>query len=244
MVTVLVTRPRAASERLARELNRLSYDTIIEPLLTVEALPVRLPELGDVQAVMITSANTIQALESGDYDIQNFFGLPCFCVGAATGRAATELGFRHVHISAGGGEELARLIAKTLTDKKKSILHIAAKETDSKARETLEQGGLRVINWAVYAARPADAMSEAVRQRLGAGQIDAVVVFSQRTAQILCELLAQYKLEACCESLTAIGLSQAVCGTLRVLPWRKVSAASQPTETAVIESLKQLHPVS
>lgn len=244
MVAVLVTRPRAASEKFALELKRHGFDAYIEPLLLIEPLATSRPVLHNVQAVMITSANAIHALASGDYDIGDYLGLPCFCVGPQTGQAAKDFGFRDVRSASTGGSGLAQMIAGALPDQSKPLLHIAAQDVDSRAQSGLEQAGYKVTVWPVYAARPATELTKETIRRFERREFDAIVVFSTRTAQVLKELLSQHALQACCESLSAIGLSEAVVEALRPLPWRKLVAAPMPTEDAVIECLKQLHPVS
>ena len=243
VVTVLITRPRAASEKLAGELKRHGFASAIEPLLAIEPLAAALPEMADVHAVMITSANAPKALEAGDYEIDNLLGLPCFCVGPRTGEGALAFGFRNVHSASGDGTELARKISAALP-KGQSVLHIAAQDIDAKARDEMERMGYKVIIWPVYAAVPVSGLTERTIRQLEQQKLDAIVVFSTRTAQVLKGLLSQHALEACCESLSAIGLSAAVTGVLRPLPWRELIAAPAPTEDAVIACLKRLHPVS
>ena len=121
------------------------------------------------------------------------------------------------------------------------MLHIAAQDVDSRAQAELERLGYKVVVWRVYAARPVSDLTVQASRLLEQGKFDAVVVFSARTAEALKALLEQRGLQACCESLSAIGLSWAVADVLRPLPWRELVIASSPTEDAVIECLKRLY---
>ena len=68
--------------------------------------------------------------------------------------------------------------------------------------------------------------------------------FSVRTAETLAALLRQNGLEACCASLIAIGISEAVTDAVKPLPWRKDQAAAAPNERAMIERLQALIPAT
>ena len=239
MTTVLLTRPLAASQSLAGELKRQGYDVIVEPLLTIEGIPTPRPDITGFGAVMITSGN---ALEAGQ-GIKAFIGLPCFCVGARTAERARAGGFQNVRHAEADGNELARLIDDAFP-RATRVLHISGRDIASKARDELTRRGHSVVEWPVYAAEPVAALTAAVTGALRRQEIDVILVFSARTAGVLAVRLEQNALEACCKDLTAIGLSEAVTDALRPLPWKRLAAASAPTEEAVIDCLKQIHPVS
>lgn len=244
MVTVLVTRPRTSSENFAQELKRHGYEGLIEPMLSIEALATPMPDIRGIQAMMITSGNALEALEAGGHTISELAGFPCFCVGPRTAEKARAAGFRDVHSAAGDGTELAQLIGGTLEGKGGPVLHISGQDIDSKAQDELARLGHKVVPWPVYIAEPSSNLAEPTIRLLEQRKLDAIVVFSVRTAQVLKALLAQNALEACCAGLTAIGLSETVAEALKPLPWRKLAVAARPTEEAVIECLKQTNPVS
>lgn len=240
MVSVLITRPQAAAETLAGALQSRGYASVIEPLLTITPLIAPRPAM-QAQAVMITSAQALQALESGDHS--DLLTLPCFCVGPRSAEKAHGLGFRKVEYSTGDGAELAQLIAGKLP-KSSSVLHICGRDIASAARADLEQTGYRITAWPVYRADPVAAFTPKTRIGLEQNKFDAVLVYSPRTAAVLASLLAKDTLEACCRSLIAIGLSVAVTDVLRSLPWRFLIAAPEPSESALIGCLQDRCPVT
>ena len=221
MVSVLLTRPKNASESLAHELERNGYESIIEPLLVIEPLTTPRPDISGCGTVMITSSN---ALETGQ-ELAALFDLPCFCVGPRTAEKARSTGFRNVRSSSSDGTELARLIETTLKNnfpnEKPQILHISGLDIDSKAQDELTRLGHRVIVWPVYAARPVLKLTERMASLFKQQQLDAVLVFSVRTAETLKALLGQNGLNPCCEGLIAIGLSEAIVDALKPHPWKK-----------------------
>jgi uroporphyrinogen-III synthase len=244
MSTVLLTRPRAASERLAAELKTLGYDSVIEPLLTITLTAVPPPDLAGIKGVMITSGNALDALAKTAYNFEKLVELRCFCVGSHTAARARSFGFKDVHNARGDGDALAELIELRTDHHAQTILHISGNDIDSAAADKLRHSGYSIMAWSVYAAMPAIAFSSSTIDSLQNRRLDAVVVFSTRTAETLKALLTRHALEACCESLIAIGMSEAVLAALKPLPWQKTAAAAEPTEEAVIARLQKLLPVS
>jgi uroporphyrinogen-III synthase len=242
MPTILLTRPKASSEQLAHELRRLGYNCVIEPLLSIAPTSVPQPDVKNIQAVMITSANVLGVLIAGQ--IQNLLGLPCFCVGPSTAEKARAFGFQTVENSAGDGLELAQLIGHMLNDKNRPILHIAGRDIDSGAHDELQRMGFMVTTWPVYAAIPATALTPATIEALQQKKLDAILLFSTRTAETLKLLLLRHGLGNCCQKLVTIGLSEAVIDVLKPIAWRKLVAAQTPAEDSVIAALKEILPVS
>lgn len=243
MVSVLITRPQTASEALAEILQQHGYEGVIESMLAIKSTDMPPPDLSEIQALMITSANALTALGSGDYETESLLHYPCFCVGPRTEAQARLFGFTKTYSSASDGAALARLIDQTLFNKKKSILHMAARDTDSKAHNELTTLGFAVRSWPIYRAEPAESLSPPLIKLLQQKKIDAALVFSVRTAETLVKLIKQHALETCCNQLVAIGLSQAVIDALLPLNWHKTAAAETPTEDAVIKCLAEIFPI-
>jgi uroporphyrinogen-III synthase len=243
MPSVLITRPRETAEPLAAELERLGYRAVIEPLLSIKPLVALRPPGGLPDAVIITSGSALQALADRREQITDLLNLPCFCVGPRTAEKATAFGFQRVQNAEGGGAELARLTGPMLGKKHAIVFHLAGNDTDRKAQQELEKQGHRVVVWPVYEAIPVTVFTAEARELLERGQLAAVVVFSPRTAEVLAKLLADAALEACCASVAAICLSDAIAGVLKFLKWRQIAAASVPSEKAVIACLQEICPV-
>ena len=134
---VLLTRPRAAAERLAQDLAARGHEVLIEPLLTIEPLPGPLPDLAGVQALVITSAHAVPALAGTDPR------LPVFVVGSATAAAARAAGRRDVRVGEGDARALARLIARQLRPADGALLHLSGSEVRPELGQDLAAAGLR-----------------------------------------------------------------------------------------------------
>lgn len=240
---ILLTRPRASSERWAALLARHGFDSLIEPLLTIDPLPTPRPP-GFFQACFITSANALDALEELKPPVADLLSLPCFCIGASTAEAARLFGFANIRCGASDSAALAQLAAKTLTDKNHPLLHIAGDITDGKAADILAQNGFTLTAWTIYHARATEDFTPATRDAFRAGEIAALLVFSPRSARVLLSIIEKNGLARSCHGIAAIGLSQAVADVLKLLPWRRVRFAASPSEENVLASLQTEFPMT
>jgi len=202
---------------------------VIEPLLTIEPLPVAL-ELADVQAIAVTSANAAPALGAAVH-------LPVFAVGAASAAAARGAGSTRVEAADGDAASLARLIVASCQPQHGTILHLCGTEVRGGLAEALTETGFRIRRQAVYRVRPARALSAETRTALRTG-LDAVLLFSPRTALILCELVVRHGLEHCLGATDACCLSGAVAESCRKLVWRRVRIAARPDQDALVDLLE------
>jgi uroporphyrinogen-III synthase len=201
----------------------------IEPLLAIEPLPVAL-DLGGVQAIAVTSANAAPALGAATH-------LPVLAVGDASASAARAAGCMRVESARGDAASLARLIVASCRPEDGAILHLCGTEVRQGLAETLREAGFRVLRQAVYRARPAQALSAPTCAALREG-IDAVLLFSPRTAQIFCELALRQGLGRCLGATDACCLSAAVAESCGKLAWRCVRIAARPDQDALVELLE------
>jgi uroporphyrinogen-III synthase len=229
VVRVLITRPVALAQALARRLEVLGHDIVIEPLLTIEPLPVAL-DLGGVQAIALTSANAAPALGAARH-------LPVFAVGAASAAAARAAGCTRVESAGGDGASLARRIVAACRPDGGAILHPCGTEVRAGLAEALGEAGFRVLRQAVYRARPARALSAPTRAALCQG-IDGVLLLSPRTALVFAELVVRHGLERCLAATDACCLSAAVAESCRKLAWRCVRIAARPDQDALVDLLE------
>lgn len=232
---ILLTRPREDSERLARKLEALGHEVLIEPLLTIE------PDLGSpldldgVQAVLFTSANGARAfaLRSARRDLR------VFAVGDATAAAAREFGFTQVESADGDVGDLARLVRERLKPGDGPVLHAAGSVTAGDLPGMLEADGFEVRRAVLYRAEPVTALSDDTVAALRAGRVDMVVFFSPRTAKTFASLAAAADLRAACARIVMLGLSPAVVAAAAELPWLAREAAARPNEAALIEAIQR-----
>jgi uroporphyrinogen-III synthase len=92
----------------------------------------------------------------------------------------------------------------------------------------------------LYAAEAATALSPAVRERLAAGEIDAVLFFSPRTARTFVNLIRNANMTQACRAIDAVCLSPAVAEAASGVAWRAVHVAASPDQAAMMEERNRM----
>ena len=227
----LITRPKEDSTAIAERLGQLGIEPVIEPLMTVEPVADAQLDLDGVQAILLTSRNGARAL-AGATERRD---VVVYAVGDSTAELAREHGFESVESAGGDNESLAELVRHRLKPGDGALLHAAGAAVAGDLAGTLTGDGYDVRRHALYAARPATALSVSTRDLLSDGAIDLVLFFSPRTAQTFVGLINQAGLADACAGMTAVCLSRAVALAVGALEWREVHIAGRPNLRSMIE---------
>lgn len=230
---VLVTRPRADSESVVRDLAARGHDALIEPLLDIRVRDDAVLPLDGVRTLLVTSANGVRAFAG----LSARRDLRVFAVGEASAEAARAAGFADVTSAGGDAHALAQLVCDRLDPSEGALLHAAGSVTRGELAERLAAEGFDVRRVPLYEAVPAQELSESVRSALSEARLDAVVFFSPRTARTFASLVRERALDDACGGIQAVCLSQAVADAVRELPWRRVHTAEQPDRAALLRAL-------
>lgn len=244
---VLVTRPEPDASRLAARLAASDIKVMVEPMMVVTAVDQRPPDLErglepsleldleGVQALAFTSANGVRAFAP----LSKERALPVFAVGAATAEAAREAGFEVVHVAAGDVEHLAALIAGMAEPEGGSIFHAAGKVVAGDLVGLLAARGFHVVRKVLYGAEPAAALSADLQRALRDGTLDAVTLYSPRTARIFAGLVSEAGLEAEVARLACYALSKNVASAAAALSWASMNIAAEPSEEALLALMEE-----
>lgn len=231
MTRWLVTRPREEAERFADAMRDRGLDPVVAPILEIEPVDPGPIDLGDVQAVLATSRNGIDAFARR----VKRRDLPVLAVGDATAELARTLGFRDVTSAAGDGADLADLARAKLDPAAGVLLHPSGEEVARDLPALL--AGFTARRIVLYRARPAAALPSAAVAALADPRLAGVVFFSPRTAKVFATLAARVELTHRLAGLTAVCLSPAVAQALDPSPWRAVRIADRPDSPSLLARL-------
>jgi uroporphyrinogen-III synthase len=184
------------------------------------------PDLTNVQALAATSAEGVRAFAQRNERRD----LPLFVVGDASAEAARQLCFEDVRSAAGDAVALARLLGN-LDPEDGAVLHLSGRDL----ARSIAVKGLEIRRVVLYAAEPAERFSEALLGALAADEIDLVLLFSARSAQIFAALMRQSRLPP--RKFTALCLSPAIASALRGLC--PTGIAERPTQSALLALIDQ-----
>lgn len=228
---VLVTRPHEQAAGTARLLESMGHTVLLDPVLEVCPLPFAPPQPDTVAGLAVTSINAVPALRACEPD------LPVFAVGEATAAAARAAGRSDVQVAAGDGLALAELIAHRIRPEQGLILHLAGTDVRPGLEQALASTGHRYCRTIVYAAVPRDELAPGVEAALRAQRVDAVLLYSPRSAVLWTRKIERHGLGAHLAGMTAVCLSPAVAQPLAGLALGAVRIARMPDQKSLLGCL-------
>jgi uroporphyrinogen-III synthase len=220
---ILITRPIEDAKPLADALEERGIEVLIEPLLEIRHLADAEIDLDGVQALLFTSANGVRAFAA----LSPRRDVKVFTVGDGSADAARQAGFSNVESAKGDVEALAALVVDRLKAGDGILFHAAGTVTAGDLKTRLEGLGYQVRRAQLYEARIATTLSTETRANLTLGGVDAILMFSPRTAGTFAQLWR----DAGSPSLgriQALCLSAAVAREVGNLGWAGVEIADRP----------------
>jgi uroporphyrinogen-III synthase len=228
---VLVTRPEADAARTAVALAERGHTPVLAPLMTVVPTGEPAPD-GVPDALVLTSAHAVAFLAAADR------AMPVFAIGERTAEVARQAGFRDVRASAGDGAALASSIAGRIPAGR-VLLHVAGRHRKAEPEASLRAAGFAVRVWEAYEAKAAPALPADLAALLGAGQIDAALHYSRRSAALLLALADAAGLRSAMAGIAHLCLSADAAAPLGPLA-APVAVAAEPHEVALLAVLDRL----
>ncbi|NHK28205.1 uroporphyrinogen-III synthase [Parvularcula flava] len=224
---IAVTRPQPDADVFARQLDEANLPSLIAPFIDI-AFETN-TEIEDASAFAVTSANGVRALARATADRS----LPVYAVGPASAEAARGAGFCVAGVAESSVDSLAALIAAS--GEQGPVLHVTGSHQAGDLVAALTAAGISAFRQQLYRAEAVHQMPEALRAGLEEGRVEAVTLFSPRTARLFRELVEGEGLMDTLQDVRLICLSKAVAEALSGLPARAIIAAEQPDARAIID---------
>ena len=232
---LVVTRPQADSERTAAALRARGHEVLVAPLMRIE--PVKAELSGTWGGVIITSANAAGAI-AGHAACEALFKLPVFAVGRRSAEAARQAGFADVTSAGGDVRDLLRLIAARRADTKAPLLYLAGEDRAADLVAELAVHGIAAEMAVVYRAATAPFPPELIAA-LAAGEVDAVLHFSKRSAENYLAGAAQAGVAGPALGVRHICLSAQIAEPLMGAGANRIAIAPRLDDAALIASLER-----
>ena len=210
-------------------MRALGHTVTISPLMRFRAVPdVRLPKRR-YQAVLVTSANAVRVLlDHSERDL--FADSPLLAVGDRTALMARRAGFAKARSAGGSVDDLVALVGSTCRPDAGPLLYLAGQARSGALEGRLEETGFSVDLRVVYDMEDAGGLSETVAGALRAGEIDGVLIYSQRSAAAFALALRAAGL-APLAGVHAFCLSEAAARPLATVFEGPVHVAEKPDQT-------------
>ena len=242
-MAILVTRPAPDNEKTAAALRSRGYDALLSPMLRYEAIAFHGEDDAAYDAVVITSANAIRAIESHPSRMR-LFGLRAFTVGAHSAEAARGAGFGEVISAKAGAHALSSLIAKNVTSGKlkkgATLCYLAGADLAHDLAADLGARGFTVVTHTTYRMVPVAGFPAGISEAFRADGVEAVLHYSRRSARAFLDAARADGVEISALALPQCCISDAVAGILREAGAMQVVTARTPDDSAVLDALDRI----
>lgn len=225
-----LTRPHDDSERTAAALRTRGHDVLVAPLMQVESVAAAIR--ASWAAVIVTSANAPGAIAAHPARAA-LIKLPVFAVGRRSADACRQAGFTDVVTAGGDLRDLVRLIVERRADAKGPLLYLAGEDRAADLIGELAVHGIAAEMAVVYRAATAPYPPELVAA-LKAGEIDAVLHFSKRSAENYLAGAIQAGIAKQALAVRHLCLSAQIAEPLKAAGADRVAVAAHPDEASLI----------
>lgn len=224
MPNILLTRPKDRSEAFAKEIEACGWTSTIWPLLTIRPLLKEPVEPAHGQSLIFTSVRAIEAMPD-PVPVHS----AAICVGPATAAAAHHRGFTDVTDIAGNAETLVKAL---LTMAPQRYLHVRGVDTRGDIAARLTEAGRPAGEMLAYEAIAANHAPEEIDTAIQAGKIDAIALFSPRSAAIL-KRLVKNEWASRLSKMTIFAISPSAAEPARDMGFARVLVANKPNGSAM-----------
>ncbi len=244
---VVVTRPMRSGQKTATLLRGRGHEPILLPLTEAvhKAQAAREALTRKPDALAVTSAEAIRALDTSRIDLSDHLDRPVFAVGAATAQAARECGFKTVITGEGDGAALAHLVKTTLAPDTQAssakspaahVLYLAGRPREGGFENMIAQRSITLDIAEIYEMQPVLWEGPALRTLIDIPP-DAVLLYSRETARIFFDLVQSHDLAPLLHTSRFICISEKVLDVVPTPHRSRACASATPSEHAMLQLL-------
>ncbi|QGP93615.1 Siroheme synthase [Neomoorella glycerini] len=242
---VVITRPRAQAEAMARRLADLGAEVLAFPAIEIQPpadwghLDAALAKIKDFEWLIFTSANGVRylcrRLQERQLDIRTLAGIKIAAIGPATARALQERG---LNPDWQPGEYVAEAVAAGLGPllQGRRVLLPRADIARPFLAEDLRRQGAEVTEVAVYRTVKRESEVSALRELLAAGKVTAVTFTSSSTVKSFLDLLGDETLTLM-QGVDVFCLGPITAATAREAGLAVTATAGEYTEAGLIRAM-------
>jgi uroporphyrinogen-III synthase len=244
-MAVLLTRPSPDNEASAAILRKRGIEVLLAPMLRFEPAPFEHDKDADYQAVIVTSANALRAIESELAD-KSLLELPLFAVGEHTAKAAREIGFAKVIAAKGDAGALRDRVVEAVQKKElntnQRLLYLAGEEISRDLAGELAARGFEVVTQTTYRMVALATLPRVVCEAFANHEVQAVLHYSRRSAAAFVEAVRNEGIEISALAVPQCCISGNVAAVLHEAGAIQVKAAASADEKALFDALERALP--
>lgn len=218
-VVILKSAPDAALEDV---ITAQGFTPLYEPILTIRPVSFDPPQAGST--LVFTSAHAVriaaEILPGRDH--------PVFTVGDETAAIARTAGFKNVTSAGGDAQSLQLLLQNKLNTDENPAFYLRGAEISHDIAGVLGKNGVNLQEITVYAANPAQNLSENLCHALKNHDVNAILFYSARGGAVFAALAQGGGLAENLRGTKALCISDAVIKSVSVLPFCQFVVAECP----------------
>ncbi len=232
---VLVTRSIDDGRSTASRLAALGHEAILCPVIEMRATGAKFPA-GDFDLLVATSAHAFGCLAAESEGFRKLLNTRLAVVGARTARAGEMKGFPKADFVA---ENVSALLGYLRNEAQPgaSVLYLAGRDRKPDLEAGLSAAGFALQTLEVYRAEPVKFLAPDVIESLAAGEVDAALHFSRRSAELFSSLAAISGVGEPCARLRHLCLSPDVAAGLALPGLARVEISPHSTAEALLSLL-------
>jgi uroporphyrinogen-III synthase len=146
-------------------------------------------------------------------------------------------GFADVRNADGDSVALTNAVPNWASTKAGPLLHASGADGEGKLAKALTAAGFEVRTEFLYDIAAVAQLPAAVLDDLKEGRIDAILLFSPRSARIFVKCVSNAGLGIACERLIAVCISEAAAAELAPLKLRDIRIAERPSQASLLDCL-------
>ncbi|MGH6796261.1 MAG: uroporphyrinogen-III synthase [Methylocella sp.] len=234
----MLTRAQDESNRTAAKLAYEGHDAVLSPVLEMVPTGAIWPS-GVIDGVIATSARAFELWSAApDWPLPEARRLwPLLLVGEHTREAARERGFDGPPLIGPDAKTLARDIASRFATSG-CFVYLAGRDRKPDLEDSLTEAGHAVEPVEVYAAQPAESLTETVLALARAGEIGVVLHYSRRSTDIFLGLARNAGLDL--SRINHVCISHDAAAPLLAARIHEVLIAKTPDEQAMFAIVNAL----
>lgn len=222
--TILITRPKAQTEKTAHDFAVLGFQTLCCPLLTIEPVPYDMPDVTQYDAVIITSQNACAFVDFSSIPMNTRF----ICVGETTKDILNKKGYHYVMYGYQSASDIPLAPnQKYVHFRGQHVHHIFdPAQCDS---------------CIVYDTIMTEAFSNIIIEAFKNNTINLVTLYSKRTAKCFNKRIREYNMSQYLNQIDVLCISQNVLDCVYSLPWQNTYTARTPDHHGVIDMAEAIY---
>ncbi len=231
---LLVTRPSPSHEGTLQRLHAQGHEAWHLPVMALTPLEHGVVTV-DLDAVIASSAHVFQFL---NYDaVLGQVHLPLACVGERTADAARDFGFRNIACIAEDANTLTEMIPEHFP-KETRFLYPCARE---RSTDFAHLGVTYPVTlYPIYGADALHVIPDTLLEQLKANEIDGVLHYSKRSAELFIALSERYALQEGIKNIRHFCLAEKVAKPLVAAGATQIIISPFPNEKALMETISAL----